>query len=114
MVRQHVSLEDLQALAFDGEPLSPEAKQHFDGCPDCQYQVDYAQQTMASLISRLYRSQCPSSVTLSEYCLPNILTEAEQRQVDNHLAHCPLCYAEFNETRQFFNRQPQESPGLKL
>ena len=103
MVRQHVSLEELQALSLDGEPLSPDARQHFDGCPDCQKQVACAQQTTAYLVSRLYRSQCPSATTLSYYCLPNTLTEEEQIQVANHLANCPLCLAEFAETRQFLN-----------
>jgi hypothetical protein len=103
MVRQHVSLAELQAFSLDGEPLSSAARQHFDGCPDCQQQVACSQQTTASLVARLYRSQCPSASTLSYYCLPNALTEEEQRQVTDHLANCPLCLAEFSETRQFLN-----------
>jgi hypothetical protein len=103
MVRQHVSLEELQAFSLDGEPLSPAARQHLDSCPDCQQQVACLQQTTVYLVARLYRSQCPSASTLSYYCLPNALSEKEQRQVTNHLANCPLCLAEFAETRQFLN-----------
>ena len=103
MVRQHVSLEELQALALDRVPLSPDARQHFDACPDCQHQVACIQQTTAYLVSRLYRSQCPSATTLSYYCLPNALTAEEQLQVANHLATCPFCLAEFAETRQFLS-----------
>lgn len=103
MVSQHVSLEELQALSLDGIPLSPEARQHFDACPDCQQQVACTRQTTAYLVSRLYRSQCPSATTLSYYYLPNALSAEEQLQVTNHLALCPLCLAEFAETRQFLN-----------
>ena len=103
MVRQHVRLAELQAFALDKEPLSSVARQHLDGCPDCQQQVARYQQTTICLVSQLYRSQCPSSDTLSYYCLPNALTEEEQRQVANHLANCPLCLAECAESRQFLN-----------
>ena len=103
MVRQHVSLEELQALSFDGVPLSPDAREHFDACPDCQQQVACDQQITAHLVSRLYRSQCPSATTLSYYCLPNTLTKEEQLAVSNHLVTCPLCLAEFAETRRFLN-----------
>ncbi len=103
MVRQHVSLEELQALSLEGEPLSPDARQHFDGCPDCQKLVACTQKTAAYLVSRLYRSQCPSATTLSYYCLPDALTEEEQLQVSRHLARCPLCLAEYTETRLFLH-----------
>ena len=104
MLRQHVSHEELQALSLDGIPLSPDARQHFDACSDCQQQVIRARQASAYLVSRLYRSQCPSATTLSYYCLPNVLSKEEQLQVTNHLAHCPRCLAEFGESRQFLKR----------
>jgi anti-sigma factor RsiW len=103
MVSQHVSLEELQAFVLDEEPLSLEARHHLATCPDCQHQVACAQKMTASLISRLYRSQCPSAETLSFYCLPGALSAEEQRQVAAHLARCPLCLAEFADTRQFLN-----------
>lgn len=103
MVRQHVSLEELQAFVLDEEPLSPAARQHLDDCPDCQQEVAHSQQATAYLVSRLYRSQCPSTTTLSYYCLPNALTEEERHQVTNHLVNCPLCLAEFADTRQFLS-----------
>jgi anti-sigma factor RsiW len=103
MVSQHVSLEELQAFVLDEESLSHEARHHLATCPDCQYQVACTRQTMAYLTSRLYRSQCPSAETLSFYCLPGALSEEEQRQVTAHLAACPLCLAEFADSRQFLN-----------
>jgi|SRR5579883_1808059 anti-sigma factor RsiW len=103
MVSQHVSLEELQAFVLDNEPLSLEARNHLATCPDCQHQVACAQKVTTHLTSRLYRSQCPSAETLSFYCLPGALSEEEQRQVTAHLALCPLCLAEFADTRQFLN-----------
>jgi anti-sigma factor RsiW len=103
MVRQHVSPEELQACVLDAEPLSPTSRQHLDDCPDCQREMADSQRVVTCLVSRLYRSQCPSAATLSYYCLPNALSAEEQHQVTNHLAHCPLCLAEFADTRQFLN-----------
>lgn len=103
MVRQHVSLEELQAFVLDEEPLSATARRHLADCPDCQQQVARSRQMAAYLVARLYRSQCPTATTLSYYCLPNALTEEEQRQVTSHLANCPLCLAEFADTRQCLN-----------
>jgi anti-sigma factor RsiW len=107
MVRQHVSPEELQAFVLDEEPLSPTARQHLAECPDCQREVADSQKAVSYLVSRLYRSQCPSATTLSYYCLPNALSEEEQRQVTNHLAHCPLCLAEFADSRLFLEFQFQ-------
>lgn len=101
MVRQHVSIEELQAFALDEEPLSPTARQHLAECPDCQQQLACTRKMSAYLVARLYRSQCPPASLLSYYCLPNALTEEEQRQIANHLANCPLCLAEYTDTRQF-------------
>lgn len=103
MVSQHVSLEELQAFVLDEEPLSPAARQHLATCPDCQQQVVRSQKATAYLVSQLYRSQCPSASTLSYYCLPGALSEEEHRQVTSHLTTCPLCLAEFADTRQFLN-----------
>ena len=101
MVRQHISSEALLAFALEREPLSRAARQHLDGCPLCQQQVSCSQKTAAYLVSRIYRSQCPSATTLSYYCLPGVLSEEEYAQVSGHVARCPLCAAEIAESRQF-------------
>lgn len=103
MVSQHVRLEELQAFVLDDEPLRPAARQHLDSCPVCQEQIVGTQQATSYLLTRLYRSQCPSASMLSYYCLPGALSEEDQSQVASHLAMCPLCLAEFAETRQFLN-----------
>lgn len=101
MVCQHISSEALLAFALEREPLSTEARQHLADCPLCQQQVACSQKTAAYLISRIYRSQCPSATTLSYYCLPGALSEEEYSQVTRHLASCPLCAGELAESRQF-------------
>lgn len=101
MDRPHASAEELLAFALDGEPLSPTVQQHLNCCPVCQQQVSCYQKTTAYLIPRLYRHQCPSAAILSSYCLPGALTDTDQRQLTEHLAHCPLCASELAETRQF-------------
>lgn len=103
MVSQHVRLEELQAFALDDEPLRPAARQHLASCPVCQEQIADIQRATSYLFVQLYRSQCPSASMLSYYCLPGALSEEEQSQVASHLTMCPLCLAEFAETRQFLD-----------
>lgn len=100
MSRQHACPEELIAFALEGEPLSLAAHQHLAGCPRCQQQVSCYQKVAACLVSRLYRSRCPSATTLSYYCLPGALSAEERHKIAEHLAHCPLCASEYAETRQ--------------
>lgn len=103
MSRQHIRSEELVAFALDGEPPSLYGRRHLGDCLLCQQQAIHYQKTAAYLHSRLYRSQCPSATTLSYYCLPGALPDPQQRQIAEHLAHCPLCAAEWAETRQFLD-----------
>jgi hypothetical protein len=101
MHRPHIGSEELLAFALDGELLCSATQQHLAHCSLCQSQLSFAQQTILKLLSQVYRSSCPSAEMLSYFCLPGILSESEQRQIAEHVAHCPLCTRELIETRAF-------------
>ncbi|GAC1390327.1 MAG: hypothetical protein NVS4B11_05010 [Ktedonobacteraceae bacterium] len=95
--------EELLRYALDGEPLSDEAKKHLDSCPICKQRVALYIGTNAFLTSNLYRSQCPSPITLTDYCAPmslNILAGDERMHIADHASICPLCSAEIASMRR--------------
>ncbi len=92
--------EELLRSALDGETLSAEASGHLEQCPTCQQRRASYKHTHTILVSRLYRSQCPDSTTLSLYCA-DLLPPGERLNIANHLQDCPLCAAEAVDARQF-------------
>ena len=89
--------EVLLYYALDGEPLSDEAKKHLDDCPLCKQRVALYAGVNASLISNLYRSQCPPLSQLIDYCTfasLHLLTDEEYMSIAKHMHECPLCTAE--------------------
>jgi hypothetical protein len=102
--------EELLAYALDDEVLSQPARQHLEQCEVCQQKVARYRQTNASLVARLYRTQCPDTTELSFYSLGGETLSPERRQqIASHLLDCPLCMAEVEETRRFM-AEPIEFP----
>ena len=91
--------EPLQ-FALDGEALSAEASRHLEQCTSCQQRLASYKNIHTSLVSRLYRSQCPDGTKLSLYCA-DLLPPGERLSIANHLLDCPLCAAEAADARQF-------------
>ena len=102
--------EELIAFALDDEVLSPQARQHLEQCEVCQQKVASYRKTNASLVARLYRTQCPDATELSFYSLGGETLSPERRQeIASHVLDCPLCMAEVEETRRFM-AEPIEFP----
>src|SRR5260370_174579 len=107
--------EELIAFALDDEALSPEAQDHLEHCEVCQQRVARYRQTNASLVARLYRTQCPNSAELSFYSAggggnEGGLSPEDRQRIASHLLDCSLCMAEVEETRRFM-AQPIEFPA---
>ncbi len=104
--------EELLRHVLDEEPLSIDAQEHLVNCSICQQRMaDYAQ-TNHFLLSKLYRTQCPSATQLNFYCAGNILPMDETLHITEHLKECPLCYAEVVDIRAIlrdFNPFPEEN-----
>ncbi len=92
--------EELLRYALDDEPLRIGAKEHLEQCSRCQQRLAAYKQTHASLLSRLYRSQCPSATQLNHYCI-NLLPTDDMFQITDHIKICPLCAAEVLDIRHF-------------
>src|SRR6266567_2570044 len=93
--------EELLRFVLEDEALSEEESRHLEQCATCQQRLNYYKRTDKFLVSRLYRSECPSGTKLSLYCA-NLLLEEERTSVAAHLLDCPLCTAEVEDTRTFF------------
>src|SRR5262249_3322918 len=93
-----------------------EARHHLEHCEVCPQKVARYRQTNASLVARLYRTQCPTATELSFYSMggggregENVLSPERRQQIASHVLDCPLCMAEVEETRPFM-AEPIEFP----
>src|SRR5215469_6561853 len=106
--------EELTSFVLDEEPLSPEAREHLEQCEICQQRLARYKQFHTSLVSRLYRCQCPSGTRLSLYCA-GLLAAEEQMEIATHLLLCPLCADEAADTRRFLATvEPLPAPTISL
>ncbi len=99
--------EELLQFVLDGEALSAEASRHLEQCTSCQQRLASYKNIHTSLVSRLYRSQCPESTKLSLYCA-DLLPPDERLSIANHLLDCPLCATEAEDTRQFLAQSDRD------
>lgn len=106
--------EELLGFVLDEEPLSKEAREHLEQCEICQQRLARYRQTYASLVSHLYRRECPTGTRLSLYCA-GLLPTDEQMSIATHLLACPLCAAEAADTRRFLATvEPLPAPTFSL
>jgi hypothetical protein len=105
--------EQLLGSALDGDTLPEAARNHLEQCPTCQQRLARYEQAYAYLLSRLYRSSCPSGEQLSLYCA-GFLPDDERISIANHVLDCPLCAAEVAETRSFLQEQDIDLPAPSL
>ena len=98
--------EELMCYVLDGKLLSNEAQKHLASCLTCKQQVMLYTRTNAFLTSSLYRSQCPPSTQLADYCAPisfNFLSNDARVQITEHVNFCPLCNTEVVALRHDLN-----------
>ena len=107
--------EELLSLAYD-EGALPEAKrEHLERCEDCQQRLATYKRTNSRLLSKLYRSACPSAVDLNYYCL-GVVSQEERVSIASHLLECPACaddVAEIRRTQAAFEPFPSAAFSLR-
>jgi hypothetical protein len=91
--------EELLRLALDEEPLQEGKRAHLDSCVLCQRRLIAYKQANRQILSKLYRSTCPTTMQLTLYCA-NILSSNEGIGITYHVADCPLCTHEIVTIRQ--------------
>lgn len=104
------SEEDLIAFALNDQPLPAAEQEHLAHCERCQRRLEELRSATASLVARLYRSQCPDALSLSYYSTGG-LSDERRIAIANHLLDCPLCMAEVEEAREYLREQPIDMPA---
>jgi hypothetical protein len=102
--------EQLLGFALDGDTLPEATRNHLEQCQTCQRRLARYEQAYAYLLSRLYRTLCPSGEQLSLYCA-GLLPDDDRISIANHVLDCPLCAIEVAETRSFLQEQDIELPA---
>ncbi|GAC1394695.1 MAG: hypothetical protein NVSMB38_29220 [Ktedonobacteraceae bacterium] len=93
--------EELFTIALDNsQDLPDKARFHLEQCKLCQNSLTTYKQMNQTLLSALYRKQCPTSIALSAYSA-YALPRDEQVHIQLHLRICPLCAGEVDEVRHF-------------
>jgi hypothetical protein len=99
-------IRDEELLAYlAGERVRPVVEQHLARCPRCSTRlVDYRRQEL-SLISKLYRWDCPPNQVLGEFQL-GLLDAETALAVKFHLRTCVPCSVELSTLGEFLSSDP--------
>ena len=84
---------------LDGE-ADQSSCEHLANCLTCAACIEPYLGLQQDLWRALYRRQCPTSQTLSDFYL-GLLPQTETAMIQLHLADCQLCLAELAELEQF-------------
>lgn len=101
---------DGELLAYLAGEADPKITAHLDECNLCRQRAATLATQERHLRASLYRSQCPPSLTLSEYHV-GFLSAAETRTIDRHLQQCPHCRHELQRLTAYLTAV---SPTLDL
>lgn len=94
--------EELLRYALDGEPLSTETKRRIERDPISRRRLTQLMRVHDALTTTLYRSQCPPTQQLVNYCAPlgfKLFSPEERMELAQHISICPLCTAEVSAIR---------------
>ena len=99
-------VRDEELLAYlAGERVRPVIEQHLARCPRCSTRLaDYRRQEL-SLISKLYRWDCPPNQVLGEFQL-GLLDAETVLSVKFHLRTCVPCSVELSTLGEFLSGDP--------
>lgn len=99
-------VRDEELLAYlAGERVRSVVEQHLARCPRCSAQLADFRRLELSLISKLYRWDCPANQVLGEYQL-GLLDPEAALAVKFHLRACVACSAELSMLGEFLTGDP--------
>ena len=100
------TIRDEELLAYlAGERVRPAVEQHLGQCQRCSAQLAEYRRIERTLVSKLYRWDCPSNLTLGEYQL-GLLNKEDVTAVKLHLSQCVLCAAEVATLTEYLANDP--------
>jgi hypothetical protein len=88
-----------------GERVRPVVEQHLTRCPRCSARLAEFRRLELSLLSKLYRWDCPPNQVLGEYQL-GMLNRENALAVEFHLRTCVVCSVELNTAKEFLAGDP--------
>src|SRR5579883_867665 len=99
-------IRDEELLAYlAGERVRPVVEQHLARCPRCSTRLaDYRRQEL-TLLSKLYRWDCPPNQVLGEFHL-GLLDPETSLAVKFHLRTCVPCSLELSTLGEFLSNDP--------
>jgi anti-sigma factor RsiW len=104
--REPGTIRDEELLAYlAGEKVRPVVEQHLARCQSCASRLAEYQRLELTLISKLYRWDCPPNQILGEYQL-GLLSADLATAVKMHLNQCVLCAAEVATLNEFLANDP--------
>lgn len=109
--------EELLRYVLDNDPLTREQRAHVEQCTICQERIESYKSTNSFLLSKLYRTQCPSTDELNMFCAQNMLSTEAIFRIDTHIRQCPLCAVEVADIKRMltaFNPFPQPEVASPL
>ena len=99
-------IRDEELLAYlAGERVRPVVEQHLARCPRCSTRLAHYRHQELSLISKLYRWDCPPNQVLGEFQL-GLLDAETSLAVKFHLRSCVSCAAELSILGEFLKGDP--------
>ena len=104
-------VRDEELLAYLlGEQVSPTVARHLAACAACAARLKAYGSIERTLIRKLYRWDCPSSLLLGEY-EQGLLAPERVQAISKHMQFCGLCVKELAELKQFMASEliPTES-----
>lgn len=99
-------IRDEELLAYlAGERVRPVVEQHLTRCPRCSARLADFRRLELSLLSKLYRWDCPPDQVLGEYQL-GLLDAETTLAVEFHLRTCVSCSVELSTLSEFLSGDP--------
>lgn len=99
-------LSEDQLLAAMSDVAEDAILEHLRQCTFCKARLDRLKSAEERLIQKLYRGDCPDAETLGEFAL-NMLPEARQTSVAEHVHSCPRCRQDLAELKEFWDEMDQ-------
>jgi hypothetical protein len=96
-------LSEEQLLAAISDVAEANVLEHLGKCDFCQARLAELEHFEKKLRRKLHRWDCPDADVLGEFAL-NMLPEAEQTRIAEHINTCPVCRKDLAELRQFWEQ----------
>ncbi len=105
------ALSDEVLLAvLDGDPHSRQIDEHLEQCAYCRARLERMRMDEQSLLSGMYRVDCPPADRLADYVMDTLIM-SERMKIEQHIHRCALCQREVASLRAIL--QVDDEPSME-